>query len=103
MANEIRKIEFSMVEVHAALQIFSAKTGQKIPAQPVLGVKADGVGTGRLKIDFTEGTAGLTLRDKDLLTALLVFCQDKNIPVPKGGKKVMKAEGTKVTMLIKLD
>lgn len=103
MANEIRKIEFSMVETQAALQVFSAKTGQKISNQTVLSVTADGAGTGRLKIEFAEGAASLTLRDKDLLTALLVFCQDKSIPVPKGGKKVMKAEGAKVTMLIKLD
>jgi len=103
MAHEIRKIEFDMLEIQVALQLFSAKTGQNIPNHEIVSVKADGVGTGRLNVKFVEGAGKMELRDKDLSTALLVFCREKNILVPKGGKKVVKAEGRKVTMLIKLD
>jgi len=103
MAHEIRKIEFDMVETQAALQVFSAKTGQNIPNHEIVSVKPDGVGSGRLYVQFIEGAGKMELRDKDLSAALLVFCREKNILVPKGGKKVVKADGNKVTMLIKLD
>jgi hypothetical protein len=103
MSSEMRKIEFDLLEVRAALKAFALKTKLKITDQIVKSVEPDGAGTGRLKIRFSEGGDSLVLGDKDLSAALLVFCQEKQIPVPKGGKKVLKAEGTKVTLLIKLD
>ncbi len=104
MAQEIRKIEFDLVETHVALKILAEKTGNKIPSDVLSYIATDGASTARIIAKFgIEDQKTLPMRDKDLLTALLVFCQDKGIPVPKGAKKVLKAEGTKVTMFVKMD
>lgn len=104
MAQEIRKIEFDLVETHVALQILCKKTGTKIPSDVLSSIRNDGESTTRLIATFgVENTKSLPMRDKDMLTALLVFCQEKAIPVPKGGKKMIKAEGDKVVLLVKMD
>ncbi|MDV7339491.1 hypothetical protein RYZ26_07805 [Terasakiella sp. A23] len=101
MAQEIRKIEFNLEETQMAMQVFCDKTGQKFPAGKISMVAAEA--GGRLKIEFNNDDSKIMpMRDKDMLTALLVFCQEKGIPVPKGGKKVLKAEGAKVVMLVKM-
>ena len=99
MANELRKIAFNMVEVHGALEIFGQKTGNVIPVEPVSSVSAEGAG--RLAVTFANGKS-LKLGDKDMTAALLIFCQDKSIPVPKGAKKVLKVEDKSVIMMIKM-
>lgn len=103
MAHEIRKIEFDLVETRVALQVFCDKTGKKIPSDVLSSISNDGNNTSRILATFgIDKPKVIPMRDKDMLTALLVFCQEKNIPVPKEGKKMLKAGGDKVVMLVKM-
>jgi len=99
MAQEIRKIEFNMAETHEALKVFFTKTGQELLPGSLTKMTSDPGVPGRLIALFDQKT--MDLRDKDMLTALLVFCQDKSIPIPKDGKKMVKGEGDKVVILLK--
>ncbi|NVJ92096.1 MAG: hypothetical protein HWE34_10585 [Methylocystaceae bacterium] len=103
MAQEIRKIEFNLAEVKAALDVFCQKTGKKLPSGEVTMVLSEPNGLGNLRIQFEgDDKKILPLRDKDMLSTLLVFCQDRNIPVPKEGQKVIKGEGDKLVLLVKI-
>ncbi|WP_028879302.1 hypothetical protein [Terasakiella pusilla] len=102
MAQEIRKLEFSLPEVENALRVFCAKTGQGIPQSVLIRMVSDPNSSSRFSA-FFQGDQEIQypLRDKDILTALLVFCQQSEIPVPKSGQKIVKAEGEKVILYIR--
>ncbi|SCA55462.1 hypothetical protein MTBPR1_100103 [Candidatus Terasakiella magnetica] len=99
MANELRKIVFNLTEIQAALYIFKEKVGVDLPSAALSEVKEEA--GGRLIFTFQNGKT-LAMRDRDMVTALLVFCQQKNIMVPKKGKKVLRVEAKVLTMLIKI-
>lgn len=102
MAQEIRKLEFSLPEVENALRVFCAKTGQGMPQSSLVRILADPNSASRFSAFFKgDQESHFPLRDKDILTALLVFCQQSEIPVPKNGQKIVKAEGEKVLLYIR--
>lgn len=102
MAQEIRKLEFNLPEVENALRVFCAKTGQGMPQSPLVRVTGDPNSSSRFNAFFKgDQEIHFPLRDRDILTALLVFCQQSEIPVPKSGQKIVKAEGEKVILYIR--
>ncbi|WP_135079747.1 hypothetical protein [Terasakiella sp. SH-1] len=101
MANELRKIVFNGEEISAALGVLGEKAQLDIPKAPLKGVTEEPGGYLILIFDNVLAQP-LKLRTKDMIAALLIFCQQKKIMVPKNGKKVLKAEGKSLTMLIKM-
>ncbi len=99
MAQEIRKIAFNIAEIHAALEIFAGRTQQKIPEEPVSAIQEEG---SRLSVMFGEDQSkSFSLQAREMIAALLVFCQAHNIPVPRDGKKVLKLDGDTLALLIR--
>jgi len=101
MANELRKISFSAAEVQVALKAFATRMNKAMPKEAVNSFKEDS--GGRVIVYFGEFCeTEIALQSKEMITALLVLCQEKNIPVPKGGKKMLKMDDKNIILMIKL-
>lgn len=95
MPVEIRKVAFTLEETHAALGVYAKKTGKVVPSEAISEMAPDGVG--RIKVVF--GSKEIFIPEKEFMTALLVFCQEKRIPIPKEAKKTLKME-EKLSVLV---
>lgn len=94
MAQEIRKLEFSLPEVENALRVFCAKTGQGMPQSPLVRILADPNSASRFSAFFQgDQESHFPLRDKDILTALLVFVSKVKFRSPKTGRKSLRRKG----------
>lgn len=101
MANELRKILFSVAEVGAVLSAYAARTGKKMPSEPATGVQEES--GGRIVVTFGSDEEGrVAIPAKEMITALLVFCHENDIPVPRGGKKALKITDGSLHLMIKL-
>lgn len=101
MANELRKILFSVAEVGAVLRSYAARTGKKMPSQSASSMQEES--GGRIVVTFgsNEG-ARVAMPVKEMIAALLVFCHENDIPVPRGGKKALKLSEGSLHLMIKL-
>ncbi|WP_419797573.1 MAG: hypothetical protein ACNI26_14895 [Terasakiella sp.] len=100
MANELRKIGFSLEEVNAALVAYANRTGRIVPKLPIHSIAEEG--GGRIVLYFGEDkSAHVGLPAREMITVLLVFCQDHKLPVPRSAKKALKLEGNILTLMIR--
>jgi hypothetical protein len=101
MASELRKISFSLEEIQAALLAYATRMGHKIPKQPIHSIEEEGAG--RFVIFFGEEKAArVAVPMREMITALLVFCQDHKLPVPRSAKKAIKLEAGTITLMLRL-
>jgi hypothetical protein len=102
MPDELRKISFDLSEVYAALEIYGIRAKQVVPEGPILKMSSGFAGQVYLELGEEGLETSFYVPEEDLVSALMVYCQQKRIPVPKGAKKVLRLEEKKGIVLIKL-
>lgn len=104
MPTEIRRIVFSNAELLLALMAQN-KSGQdsKMPAGAITAcmVKDEADGIVHVQMLSENGEpATYSVRHAEVGAALLRFCRDAKIPIPKRGKKSLKVVGEDIALYI---
>lgn len=105
MPFELRKIIFEENEVYHAIIEMVLKTSTQLPYGTVEGVDLNG-GDGSFLVFHYGGIdvdipQSVSFKREQVAAALLAYCRDLSIPVPRGGQKLLKAENGKAVYLIK--
>lgn len=95
MPTENRNIYFTENEVKIALMQFSARKGLKFNVENIkeIDLKTDGSISIALKVfDATANKVGtVNYAHPEIAAALMGYCMHLKIPLPKAGKKALKA------------
>jgi hypothetical protein len=90
VAMEVRYIIFNSDEVRAAIVSFVLKQGQITTANDVISVEVVGTNetpTAVVQLQPSPATKPIKLADQYLVAALVLFCIDRRIPIPKKAAK----------------
>jgi len=102
MPHEMRKLLFEAHELESAALAHCRRHGITVPEGAVGAVQ---VGTGpssAVRLRFGTGVASpeLSLNRDQLGDALIDYCHETGIPVPKAAAKSVCAEGQRIAMMI---
>ena len=104
MPTEIRRLVFSNDELVEALQAYSETSNEKIPEGKVrtCTVVDDRKTAVTLEIEnrFTQEVYQVNLRHEFVGAALLGFCFDTGIPVPRDSEKSLQVSGDNIALAI---
>ena len=107
MPNEMRKIDFSLEELQAALVNFALRTQKKLPNATIDSISVEGKDAVSAIIQYipqgTEEAKSVDFSPNDLAAALILYCSSQQIPLPKESKKSVIPVDNSVGMIIKLD
>lgn len=106
MAMEVRYIVFSPDEVRSAIISFVVKQGQAATAGEVIAVEVTGPNEAPTAIVRLQGspTAKLVkLSEQYLVAALLLYCMDRRIPLPKQAAKRVELSVNGLTLAMTTD
>lgn len=104
MQTEIRRLVFSTDELVEALYAYSESSSEKIPEGNVISCKAvdDDKTAVALEIENrpTQESYHVNLRHEFVGAALLGYCFDKKIPVPRDSEKSLQISGDNIALAI---
>ena len=104
MPTETRRISFSNAEVAEAIEHFAKATKFPMPAGKIVECKIDAHGAlaATLTVQHVaEGTNRTARFDKNTIAAALIrFCIEKKIPIPKSAEKFVEAHGDGVVLVL---
>lgn len=104
MPTEIRRLVFSNNELVEALHAYSQTSDEKIPEGDVRTCKAVDEKTIAVRLEIenrhTQETYQVNLRHEFVGAALLGFCFDKGIPVPRESEKSLQISGDNIALTI---
>ena len=104
MPTEIRRLVFSNDELVEALRAYSESSNEKIPEGKVrtCTVVDDRKTAVTLEIEnrFTQEVYQVNLRHEFVGAALLGFCFDSGIPVPRDSEKSLQVSGDNIALTI---
>jgi len=107
MPAELRQIIFRRDEVSAALSAGGAAKALALPPGDIAMVRIDGSADGpvAVKIVPPDGGEAQTVRVSSdrLAGALVAWCRDTGIPVPKGARKSLLSMGDNVVLSLAID
>lgn len=106
MPSELRQVLFPKPELQAAVAKYARLAKDKLPAGEIVDCKILGTTETfvelRLKDEFTGADAVVSFNEAFVGAALMKFCMDSHIPVPRKGEKALKVVNGDVALLISL-
>ncbi len=110
MPIERRTISLLGDELQQAVEAFRRVTPDALPTGALRAVRVEDDGTGAPVVTVFVQTRGGTdeqststrLRDATVLSLLIRFCLENNIPIPKRGKKMVAVVGGLLTLIVDL-
>jgi hypothetical protein len=103
MALEVRYIVFTVDEVRCAVVAFVQKQRLVASSDEVTGVEVVGPGDSPVAIVGLQGTPAtksVKLNDQHLTAALLLYCMDRRIPLPKQASKKVELSLNGLTLTV---
>src|SRR4051812_46977937 len=105
MPTETRKIQFERDEIRAALIHYALRTEMRLPKEAIEKVKIapDGATVTFLYARTAEGQAReLNFTEQHVAAAVILYCKTHGFPLPREAEKMIKAEGTGISMMMRL-
>lgn len=107
MPTEMRKIVFSEEEIVKAVLSQNRHSVRKLPPGDIVQVKAKSAPEPLLELDIfdpeSEATKTIKLDTPYLAAAMLRFCIDSNIPIPRVADKSVQILGGSIALNISID
>ena len=104
MVAELRHLVFSQQEVVTAVFEYRAYRGQPLPKGTVKGLKILGDDPIQLQLEIVMDGSGQVrladLIDADVTEALVLFCRNRKIPLPKSAEKAVRRIGGTVALMV---
>ncbi|HER26785.1 MAG TPA: hypothetical protein ENI69_06715 [Rhodospirillales bacterium] len=106
MPKELRKLVFSKEELKAAAFDYCHRNGVRIPEAPIDELKIEDSDHGFLTLCFETGDMGdtksVSLGRDQVGAALIKYCSNNKIPIPRQARKVLKVDQGDVALMINL-
>jgi len=106
LPKELRKLGFSEDELRAAAFDYCLRTNLAIPQAPLeaLEVGDDPEATVTLKFDtmHTADEKEVKLSRDQVGAALIRFCSDHKIPLPRHGQKVLQVQNGEISLMVNI-
>ncbi|MEQ8193078.1 MAG: hypothetical protein RIB59_01175 [Rhodospirillales bacterium] len=105
MTRELRKIVFSEEQVQAAVVNHCLRTERSLPQANIETVEITDDPGRIVTFTYAQDNGAKTVEfDRDQVgAALILYCKNQEIPLPRAGMKVLKKEGESLAMMISLD
>ena len=107
MPNEMRKIVFTGEELQAALVNYALRTNKKLPNATInnilVGEKEGVTATIVYMRDGTDEAKSVEFTPNDVAASIILYCNTRQIPLPREAKKVVVPIEDSVGMIIKID
>jgi len=104
MPKEYRKLVFSKDELTMAITEFGTATGKILPRDEVIAVDFTGVPKKPVRMEYTtdiqNGSSELNLSRDQLAAALISFCRNHHIALPRSAKKNLKLDGNEIYLYV---
>ncbi|SVD36882.1 uncharacterized protein METZ01_LOCUS389736, partial [marine metagenome] len=105
--NEMRKIVFTADELQAALVNYALRTNKKLPNATINNIlveEKEGVTATIVYMrDGTDEAKSVEFTPNDVAAAIILYCNTRQIPLPRDAKKVVIPIEGSVGMIIKID
>jgi len=105
--NEMRKIVFTAEELQAALVNYALRTNKKLPNATIDNILVEGkegvTATIVYMRDGTEEAKSVEFSPNDVAASIILYCNTRQIPLPREAKKVVVPIEDSVGMIIKID
>lgn len=106
MPIEIRHLVFSDTEVIHAIQNYHRKVEQPLPTGTILSLtlreRPSPSATLLISVDREDKRQELRIENDQLLASLILYCHDKNIPLPARGIKRLTLIDGRLVVLVEL-
>lgn len=106
MPAELRKLVFSETELRAALVNFALRNDMHVPAANIDNVDIDDEKELTITLNFTtddpSSNKNLVFNKEKVTAAIILYCRNNSIPLPRVARKVVAKDGDTVTMMINL-
>jgi len=106
MPTETRRIHFSNAEVADAIENFAKATKYPMPPGKIAECKIDahaGLAAILTVHHVAEGSTRTARFDNNAIAAALIrFCIEKKIPIPKSAEKSVEAQGNGVVLILRI-
>ena len=106
MPTETRRICFSNAEVADAIEHFAKATKFPMPPGKIAECKIDAHGPLMAALTvrhMAEGSSRIARFDKNTIAAALIrFCIEKKIPIPRSAEKSVEAQGDGVALILRV-
>jgi hypothetical protein len=106
MPTELRKIVFSNSELIDAIEGFARHTKKSMPAGKVVGCRVDGKDRITIALSVHHPAEGskhtVTFDHASIAAALIRFCMEKKIPMPRTAEKSVERSGDGVALTLKI-
>ena len=107
MPNEMRKMVFTSEELQAALINYALRTKKKLPNSTIDQILVEGKEGVTVTIvymrDGTEEAKTVEFAHNDVAAAIILYCNTRNIPLPRAAKKVVVPIDDSVGIIVKMD
>ena len=107
MPNEMRKIVFTAEELQAALVNYALRTNKKLPTATIDNILVEGkegvTATIVYMRDGTDEAKSVEFTPNDVAASIILYCNTRQIPLPREAKKVVVPIEDSVGMIIKID
>ena len=107
MPNEMRKIVFTAEELQAALVNYALRTNKKLPNATINNIlveEKEGVTATIVYMrDGTEEAKSVEFTPNDVAASIILYCNTRQIPLPREAKKVVVPIEDSVGMIIKIE
>lgn len=101
MPTEVRRLVFSNAEFYAALDQYLSRTGTSLPSGPIVKIRTDTIHD-TITIDICRGTGAtneaVTLEARKVGGALISYCIDNRVPLPRGFSKSLIVAGDNIAL-----
>lgn len=104
MPKELRKIIFHPNELIGALYSYCLHAGKPMPRTQVSELVLGSTPEEMASLRFDAGTSGkerqVTLTREEVAAALIRYCRQIGVPIPKGAQKVLQPDGDDLALMI---
>ena len=106
MPHEMRKIVFTADELQAALVNYALRTNKKLPNATINNILVEAkegvTATIVYMRDGTEEAKSVEFTPNDVAASIILYCNTRQIPLPREAKKVVVPIEDSVGMIIKI-
>ena len=104
MPEEYRKLVFSEDELKQAVVDFCENKGTILPQDEIIKVELTGLPDNPIRLQYStmaqSGTMEVSLSRDQFGAALIIYCRQRRIPIPRSGEKNVKINGSEVALLV---
>lgn len=106
MPNELRKIIFDAEEVRTAAVAYCLHAKVRMPQANIEDIIIDSDPNHMVTLKFSVNSPTersiVPLSQDQMGAAIIRYCREKHIPLPKTGKKLLRVEGKGLAMMINI-